>query len=495
MVANSPLSFFEKSAEGMQFQFAAPAAAPLLPRGEGARDASGDFKAKEEPAAPRVIPLPEALRNRSLPQDPPVPEKPKSKAPSQQVSYQPGLQFVGRSAAKKLVEGAPAAAAPGERPMLMMNAVPGLAEIVDEREKFQKDLESRPEDVEQTAYEEMPVEEFGKALLRGMGWKEGEGIGKSNKVDAPVIQYIPRPERLGLGAAPKKVEEPPPSASKKRRIAKPGEEPNRKEQEYELNVTADGKVKHTVTIDQGLVVKAKLELRQGALVGIVDGVHEGLLGRVTRTAFDRSSVTVRLGSAEEVTVKTAETVLLDQALLQRKNGMEEVKRIMGAARKELRNPVKNESGKREAQVRVEEDDCDDKKKKRKKKGKKEKKTRKAATWLVPGIVVRCVSKTFQGGKLYQKKLLITDLVTVDVASAVLLDDRNKLVEQVTKDLVETALPQVGGTVKVVRGSHAGELATLQQRDSEKNRAVIQMEEDGTIETCAMDDVAQFVGIK
>ncbi len=481
----------------MQFQFAAPAAAPPPPRDEGARDASGVFRAKEEPAGPRVIPLPEALRNRSHPEPAPVPEKPKSKAPTQPVSYQPGLQFVGRSAAKKLVEGAPAAAAPGEVPMLMMNAVPGLAEITDEREKFVKDLASRPEDMEQTAYEEMPVEEFGKALLRGMGWKEGEGIGKSNKVDAPVIQYIPRPERLGLGAAPKKVEEPPPSASKKRRIAKPGEEPNRKEQEYELNVTADGKVKHTVTIDQGLVVKAKLELRQGALVGIVDGVHEGLLGKVTRTALDRSSVTVRLGSGEEVTVRTPETVLLDPALLQRQNGMEEVKRIMGAARKELRGARKQESKRERVREKAEEErdsSEDKKKKKKKKKGKKEKKTRRVATWLVPGIVVRCVSKTFQGGKLYQKKLLITDLVTEEVASAVLLEDRNKLVEQITEDLVETALPQAGGTVKVVRGSHAGELATLQQRDSDKNRAVIQLDEDGSIETCAMDDVAQFVGL-
>ena len=27
----------------------------------------------------------------------------------------------------------------------------------------------------------MPIEEFGKALIRGMGWKEGEAIGNTNK--------------------------------------------------------------------------------------------------------------------------------------------------------------------------------------------------------------------------------------------------------------------------------------------------------------------------
>lgn len=30
-------------------------------------------------------------------------------------------------------------------------------------------------------YQAMPIEAFGEAVLRGMGWKKGEPIGKSNK--------------------------------------------------------------------------------------------------------------------------------------------------------------------------------------------------------------------------------------------------------------------------------------------------------------------------
>ena len=30
-------------------------------------------------------------------------------------------------------------------------------------------------------YEAMPIEIFGEAVLRGMGWKKGEAIGKTNK--------------------------------------------------------------------------------------------------------------------------------------------------------------------------------------------------------------------------------------------------------------------------------------------------------------------------
>ena len=40
-------------------------------------------------------------------------------------------------------------------------------------------------------YEEMPIGEFGKAMLRGMGWKDGTAIGKSNKgLDTELYMYI-----------------------------------------------------------------------------------------------------------------------------------------------------------------------------------------------------------------------------------------------------------------------------------------------------------------
>ena len=68
------------------------------------------------------------------------------------------------------------------------------------------------------AYESMPIEEFGKAMLLGMGWKEGLGVGRNRKVAEP-IEYLRRPERLGLGAAPAPLD---PDAGKKK-VVKMGE--------------------------------------------------------------------------------------------------------------------------------------------------------------------------------------------------------------------------------------------------------------------------------
>ncbi|XP_014210273.1 G-patch domain and KOW motifs-containing protein [Copidosoma floridanum] len=48
-------------------------------------------------------------------------------------------------------------------------------------------------------YENIPITAFGEAMLRGMGWQPGKGIGKDEKVVAPVIPEL-RPKGMGLGA-------------------------------------------------------------------------------------------------------------------------------------------------------------------------------------------------------------------------------------------------------------------------------------------------------
>ncbi|KAJ5112319.1 hypothetical protein N7532_000364 [Penicillium argentinense] len=77
----------------------------------------------------------------------------------------------------------------------------------DEAASFKTDVGSRPESATLDQYNAIPVEEFGAALLRGMGWKDGQSIGrgkygsssnakKSNEPQVPA----PRPGFLGIGA-------------------------------------------------------------------------------------------------------------------------------------------------------------------------------------------------------------------------------------------------------------------------------------------------------
>ena len=70
-----------------------------------------------------------------------------------------------------------------------------------EEEAFERDYKTAPDMATLDDYARVPVEEFGAALLRGMGWKEGEGIGanRGKKIEKTKIPER-RPALLGIGA-------------------------------------------------------------------------------------------------------------------------------------------------------------------------------------------------------------------------------------------------------------------------------------------------------
>eukprot|EP01135_Chromosphaera_perkinsii_P010759 Nk52_evm38s2209 gene=Nk52_evmTU38s2209 len=87
-------------------------------------------------------------------------------------------------------------------PLLMKNRAPGSENIMSEDEKFKIDVQLRPDECGVDAYTEMPVEHFGAALLRGMGWKEGQPIGLTNKKLVKPVEASQKLNRGGLGATP-----------------------------------------------------------------------------------------------------------------------------------------------------------------------------------------------------------------------------------------------------------------------------------------------------
>ncbi|KAL1793378.1 hypothetical protein ACET3X_008360 [Alternaria dauci] len=71
--------------------------------------------------------------------------------------------------------------------------------VQTEEEAFLSDIHDAPDAPTLEAYEATPIEGFGAALLRGMGWKDGEEIGK-NGVAAKPREIKRRPALLGIGA-------------------------------------------------------------------------------------------------------------------------------------------------------------------------------------------------------------------------------------------------------------------------------------------------------
>lgn len=69
-----------------------------------------------------------------------------------------------------------------------------------EDDAFTHDYTTAPEAPSLDDYEAVPVEGFGAALLRGMGWKDGESIGRHKGQPAKQREVKRRPQGLGIGA-------------------------------------------------------------------------------------------------------------------------------------------------------------------------------------------------------------------------------------------------------------------------------------------------------
>ena len=80
---------------------------------------------------------------------------------------------------------------------------PDYLDYTNEDDRFRADVACRPDVASLDDYAAVPVEEFGAAMLRGMGWKDGEAIGKRRAgTTAPAAPKTKerRPALLGIGA-------------------------------------------------------------------------------------------------------------------------------------------------------------------------------------------------------------------------------------------------------------------------------------------------------
>ncbi|OCH89626.1 hypothetical protein OBBRIDRAFT_732294, partial [Obba rivulosa] len=76
---------------------------------------------------------------------------------------------------------------------------------VSEDDAYKQDVVELPDPASLEDYERVPVSQFGAALLRGMGWKEGMAASRKNK--GLVEPWLPqaRPALLGIGAKEREV--------------------------------------------------------------------------------------------------------------------------------------------------------------------------------------------------------------------------------------------------------------------------------------------------
>ncbi|XP_021740329.1 protein MOS2-like [Chenopodium quinoa] len=326
--------------------------------------------------------------------------------------------------------------------------------------KLRNDLDKLPEDEGFDQFEEVPVEGFGEALLAGYGWRKGMGIGRNAKEDVKVVEYKRRTAKEGLGFTDDNV--------------------------------LPGKV------DENKKNKGKFEV--GKEVRIVGGRKMGYKGRVIEVLPGGDSLFLRLSrSDEEVKVRVDEVAELgsleeDKCLKELKElkiqGSKESSR--GSDKKGSRDSSSERKESKRGRNEGRRGDVGEVKSERRVRVDEKRTSSSGVSWLRSHIRVRIVSKSFKGGKFYLKKGVVIDAVgarTCDIT----MDDGREIVQGVEQEILETALPRRGGPVLVLFGKHKGTYGSLVEKDSEREKAVVQDADTHELIHVQLEQIAEFVG--
>jgi G patch domain/KOW motif-containing protein len=306
----------------------------------------------------------------------------------------------------------------------------------------------------------MPVEMIGEAMLRGMGWQPGAGVGKNKKVFDPIV-LVKRPGRLGLGAKLQQVLPPTHGKSKDASaIVRQGESRAPTPQMGALN--ADGTFKSRLVGGEQLVPLVLRQFAPGVECAIVGGRHAGLYGRVASLDDDGARINVRLTSDELVSVDKLQLEFRDEH----------------DARKQQSAPASKRRKKSSSSTSTSTSSS-------------KKSTKPTELWLRPNIMVRIVSKKFRDGRFYEKKARVVDCVGGDLCTLELADGR--VLDAVRQAYLENVVGRKGQRVQLLRGAQSGQLGSVLERDAKSQRCLVQLESSMQAHRLPYDDVALYVG--
>ena len=330
-----------------------------------------------------------------------------------------------------------------------------------EAEALLGDLQHLPPESTVEEYERMPVEAFGEALLRGMGWTEGRGIGRGKK-DVDAKELVRRADRLGLGADPAAVNK------KEKRFIKPGEsrQANREEMVYVDEKTGVIKESRPVGSDAKLRKRSEMGVVAGKRMYVVGGKHSGFLCEVNAVEQADERATVRLLPSME-TVKVS---FRDLAEVGGRGGRGDPGGAAGNGAAE--GPVPKKARTKDAGALYP--------------------VSSARPWLYPNIRVRIVDKKASNGRYYLKKGTVVDVKTPETCD-IFIDDFREIAQDLHQQQLETVVPKVEGSALLcVSGKWKGRQGTLLRRNKKTDYVACQLEDEEEILKLHLDDVCELV---
>lgn len=118
--------------------------------------------------------------------------------------------------------------------------------------------------------------------------------------------------------------------------------------------------------------------------------------------------------------------------------------------------------------------------------------KKQTNWLRPNILIRIISKSYKGGKYYDKYGVVQDSTP---SNPIVKLQNHQIVDGVLAQYCETVIPKRNGAVMVVLHSDQkliGQLAILLETSPESYTALIQLNSSFEVLTVKYDQICQFV---
>ncbi|XP_034551714.1 G-patch domain and KOW motifs-containing protein [Notolabrus celidotus] len=366
-------------------------------------------------------------------------------------------------------------------PLLMQNKVPDGFEDGDHVK-----VDLRPESSTEADYESIPVEAYGIAMLKGMGWNKEEGIGRTFKQHVKPIEHQLRPKGLGLGADRAAIKDLEPT--KNQRPPKPGEE---------------------------RVKEEELVMGPGGFVLVTSGPHKELYGKIEGLDPDNARVMVKLAiGSKTVTIsqyavklvvrKEYEKYSKDLSRLGKahKDKEREKEKEREREKDQQRREEKERNGKEEKHRSSERDDRKDERKRKHRESSqdREKPPVKEArrppappSWLQRDLKVRFIDKSFKGGRYYNSKMRVEDVLTP--GTCVCRTEEGRLLDDVKQNMLETIIPKSENDyIMVVLGEYRGQVGRILQRDKNKCKAMVQLDRhEEKVFTLDYDCICHYVG--
>jgi len=345
-----------------------------------------------------------------------------------------------------------------QKPFLLSNIYSAGRSIRNEDDRFRFDLRHRADDldVKSSTYESIPVEEFGAALLRGMGWKEDDRKPEPTRAHNPFTVPV-HGNRQGLGA-----------------------------QFLTLNTDTNANASN------GLQQRYRPKFSIGSFVLVNRGEHTGKRA-VVNTVTGVPGLNDIKASLEDTNESV--TVSKDDVRLLSVEDIEENPLRYGSDRNSARHVRNLDSTNCESfgSSNIRPSAVNSKHTSRPKHDRLHNKDDSSTSgWLVVGIRVKVISKKMNSDTLhlYLEKGTVVDIPAKNTATLRL--DNGKIIENVKAKYLETVLPDVGGLCLILFGENKGETAKLLEKKREKERAVIELTDSLQILEVSMNSIASAV---